>query len=77
MPAEVLCAAVVNYVCSEFEWPLEVGAHHSVVDNDEGLWSSSVDVESYLFDVCNFEERVCRALEENHGGLAGYDERED
>jgi len=77
VPAEIFCAAVVDDVRSEFKWSLEVRTHHGVVYDDEGLWSSPVDIESYLFDVRNFEEGVCWALEQNHGGLASYDKRED
>jgi hypothetical protein len=77
VPAEILCAAVVDDVCSEFERSLEVRAHHSVVYDNESLWSGPVDIESYLLDVRNFEEGVCWALEQNHGGLASCDKRED
>lgn len=62
MTTEIFCSAIVNDICAMLEWTLQVGAHHGVIDDDDGIGSAFLDVCSYLCKVDDFEKRISWAL---------------
>ncbi len=50
---------------------LQVGAHHRVVDNDDRVGRTLLDLLAYCCEVCDFQERIRGRLEEHHGCFLG------
>ena len=76
MPAEVLRRAVVHDIRTVLQWPLEVRAHHGVVDDNHRVLALLLDQRANARDVHNLEERVSRGLEEDHRSLPGVEDRD-
>ncbi len=68
--AEILCRAIIHDVCTIFQRSLQVRAHHSVIDYDESIWSTLLDLGSNGREISNLEERVGGALQKNHGSFS-------
>ena len=69
MAGQVFCGTVVDDVCAMLEGPLECGAHHGVVYDDEGVGTALLDVLGDAGEIDDLEEGVGRRLEEDHGDV--------
>lgn len=69
MAGQVFCRTVVDDVCTMLEGPLQSGAHHSVVYDDEGIGTALLDVLCDAGEIDDLEEGVCGRLEEDHGDV--------
>jgi hypothetical protein len=48
---------------------LQVRAHHSVINHDESVWGTLLDLCGNGHEISNFEERVGGALQKNHSSF--------
>lgn len=77
VPAQIFRGAVVDYVCAVLQGPLQVGAHHGVVDDHDRLLALLLHKRTDALNIYNFEERVGGRLQEHHGGLPWLEDRDD
>lgn len=55
-----------------FKRPLQVWTHHRIVHDDDSLGGASADVGADGRQVRDLEQRIGRALQENHGRLPWF-----
>lgn len=75
MAAEVFGGAVVYYVCTMFQRPLKVWAHHSIINHNDRIWCTLFYVSRNCGYIHDSEERISGAFEKHHGRLASFDVR--
>lgn len=69
MARQVLCTTIVYDVCTVLEGPLQCGAHHGIVYDDESIGTAFLDVLCDAGEIDYLEEGVRRGLEEDHGDI--------
>jgi hypothetical protein len=77
MPAEIFGGGVVYDVDAMVEWPLQIWAHHGVVDDDDSVRGAFLGALANGGKIDDLEERIGGIFEKDHGGLSRSDMRED